>query len=159
MFRVYSLTVICGAQYSLNYYLWKMKYVISGPSSKHRNKPYISLPASKSISNRMLIIQCSLEPEPRLLLHNLSSDSDDTTVLMQKALASRRPGLKDVGHAGTAMRFLTAFYAVHPATQTFSSPDLQRMQERPVGPLVDALKTGWGPAFNYLGESAGYPPS
>jgi 3-phosphoshikimate 1-carboxyvinyltransferase len=124
-----------------------MKYVISGPSSPPQDTIYI--PSSKSISNRMLIMQ-ALSREP-IDLHNLSS-SDDTR-LMQEALASKGPE-KDIGHAGTAMRFLTAFYAVKQQRTLLTGS--QRMQERPVGPLVDAL-TGLGARINYLGK-AGYPP-
>ena len=76
---------------------------------KNKNiKGSLSLSGSKSISNRLLIIQ-ALSGQKRPL-KNLSN-SDDTQVL-QKALSSNNSTI-DVGVAGTAMRFLTAYFAIH----------------------------------------------
>ena len=84
-------------------------------------------------------------------LKNLS-DSDDTKVL-QKALAENDLQ-KDVGHAGTAMRFLTAYLATRPGE--FELTGSQRMRQRPVGPLVDALKQ-LGASIEYMANE-GCPP-
>ncbi len=124
-----------------------MKYVISAPVKAVRGS--IHLPSSKSISNRMLILRALARS--RSPLHNLS-DSDDTRVL-EKALEENSL-VKDVGHAGTAMRFLTAYLAVSPGT--FVLTGSQPMKQRPLGPLVDALKQ-LGGRISYLGEK-GYPP-
>mgnify|MGYP000694677035 CR=1 FL=1 len=68
-------------------------------------------------------------------IQNLS-ESDDTRHMLD-ALAGNAE-IKDIGHAGTAMRFLSAFYAVkHGKTILTGS---ERMKERPIGPLVDALR-------------------
>ncbi len=109
----------------------------------------IRLPASKSISNRILIINAlSFNPYP---VHNLS-DSDDTRVLLD-ALCSNRNEF-DIGHAGTAMRFLTAFLSK--ITGEWILTGSKRMKERPVGVLVDAL-TELGARIEYL-EKDGFPP-
>ena len=85
------------------------------------------------------------------VLHNLS-DSDDTRVL-EKALIENSL-LMDVGHAGTAMRFLTAYLSAQ--SGEFELTGSQRMKQRPVGPLVDALKQ-LGAHIEYL-ENKGCPP-
>ena len=107
------------------------------------------LPASKSVSNRLLILN-ALASGPRMP-ENLS-DSDDTR-FMRDALESDREE-KDIGHAGTAMRFLTAYYSCRPGTVIMTGS--QRMKERPVGVLVDALRK-LGASIEYLGRE-GYPP-
>lgn len=84
-------------------------------------------------------------------LHNLSL-SDDTRIL-QEAL-DIEGHVKDVGHAGTAMRFLTAYLSTQPGEYTLTGS--QRMKQRPVGPLVDALKQ-LGGVIEYL-ETRGCPP-
>ena len=84
-------------------------------------------------------------------LHNLSK-SDDTRVL-EKALEENSL-LKDVGHAGTSMRFLTAYLSTQPGE--FELTGSERMKQRPVGPLVDALKQ-LGAKIEYL-ENKGCPP-
>ena len=124
-----------------------MKNVISAPAKAVQNT--IHLPSSKSISNRMLIIRALAKSGS--VLHNLS-DSDDTRVL-EKALIENSL-LKDVSHAGTAMRFLTAYLSVQPGE--FELTGSQRMKQRPVGPLVDALKQ-LGAHIEYL-ENKGCPP-
>lgn len=108
----------------------------------------IELPASKSISNRLLIIQAiSGEGEITGL-----SEADDTKVL-QGVLRSEQEVL-DVGHAGTAYRFLTAFYAISTKEVILTGSD--RMKKRPIGPLVEALKA-LGADISYL-EEEGFPP-
>jgi len=66
-------------------------------------------------------------------IHNLS-ESDDTVVL-GKAL-DKEDAVKDVGHAGTAMRFLTAYLSTQPGDVILTGSE--RMKQRPVGPLVNA---------------------
>ncbi len=109
----------------------------------------INLPASKSISNRALIIHAlCYSPYP---LHNLS-DSDDTKVLAA-ALYSNSNKF-DIGHAGTAMRFLTAFLAKIAGEWEITGSE--RMQQRPIAILVDALNK-MGAKIEYLKDD-GYPP-
>lgn len=109
----------------------------------------ISVTGSKSESNRLLILQAQF---PRIEVKNLSN-SDDTRVL-QKALASSED-LVDIHHAGTAMRFLTACFAAREGREVVLTGS-QRMQERPIGILVDALRN-LGADIHYEKEE-GYPP-
>lgn len=109
----------------------------------------VTLPASKSISNRLLLIRALSGTDVEIT--NLS-DSDDT-VLMMKALASG-DNVKDIGHAGTAMRFLTAFYAGREGRVVLTGSE--RMKQRPIGPLVDALRA-LGAEMNYM-ETDACPP-
>ena len=109
----------------------------------------IHLPSSKSISNRALIINAlSYSPYP---IRNLS-DSDDTRV-MEAALFSNNNHF-DIGHAGTAMRFLTAFLSK--IVGEWEITGSERMQQRPIKILVDALKE-LGAKIEYL-KNEGYPP-
>ena len=110
----------------------------------------LSLSGSKSISNRLLILQAlSGQMSP---LKNLSN-SDDTLVL-QKALSLNSSTI-DVGIAGTAMRFLTAFFATqHKRTTVLSGSE--RMHNRPIKVLVEALRD-LGAEISYL-EKEGFPP-
>jgi 3-phosphoshikimate 1-carboxyvinyltransferase len=124
-----------------------MKYVISPPLKPVQDTIYI--PSSKSISNRMLIINAL--SGSKASLHHLS-DSDDTR-LLQRALSDDSP-VRDVGHAGTAMRFLTAYYAVYPGELILTGSE--RMKQRPIGPLVNALRQ-LGASIEWM-EREGYPP-
>jgi len=109
----------------------------------------INLPASKSISNRVLIINAlSFNPYPA---ENLS-DSDDTNVL-KKVLHSNNNKF-DIGHAGTAMRFLTAFLAR--VAGEWELTGSERMKQRPIDILVDALNE-LGGKIEYL-DKEGFPP-
>ncbi len=109
----------------------------------------INLPSSKSISNRALIINAlNYSPYP---LRNLS-DSDDTVVL-SAALNSNSVKF-DIGHAGTAMRFLTAFLSK--IVGEWEITGSERMQQRPISILVDALNS-LGAQIHYL-KNDGYPP-
>ncbi|PCH70362.1 MAG: 3-phosphoshikimate 1-carboxyvinyltransferase [Bacteroidales bacterium] len=124
-----------------------MQYSISKKNNLLEGR--IVLPASKSISNRVQIINTlSYNFEP---IKNLS-DCDDSKA-MQSILNSNTNSF-DVGHAGTTMRFLTAYLSkiVGEWTLTGSS----RMKERPIGVLVDALNS-IGAQITYL-EKDGYPP-
>ena len=109
----------------------------------------ISLPASKSISNRILIIY-SLSGGS-MLPQNLS-DCDDTNVIID---AMRyMPDVIDIKAAGTAMRFMTAYLSVMRGTHTITGTE--RMKHRPIGVLVEALRK-LGADIEYV-ESEGYPP-
>ena len=109
----------------------------------------VDLPASKSISNRALIIHAlsggSTLPE------NLS-DCDDTSVIID-ALRTM-PEEINIKAAGTAMRFMTAYLSVTPGTHILTGTE--RMKHRPIGILVDALRM-LGANIEYIGEE-GYPP-
>jgi len=110
----------------------------------------LHISGSKSISNRVLIIQ-ALSNQP-FSINNLS-DSDDTRVLAH-CLGNLKQEVLDVQHAGTSYRFLTALLAVMPGTHVLTGS--QRMKERPVGPLVNALRE-IGADIQYL-EKDGFPP-
>lgn len=107
------------------------------------------LPASKSISNRVLIMNALCGNKSRL--QNLSDAND--TQLMLRLVASADPVI-DVEDAGTTMRFLTGYFAVTGQRKTLTGTE--RMQERPIGILVDALRA-LGASIKYLGKD-GYPP-
>jgi len=124
-----------------------MIYKVSATTKEIRAK--ISLPSSKSISNRALIINAlSYSPYP---LSNLS-DSDDTKVMLE-ALHSNNSKF-DIGHAGTAMRFLTAFLSK--IVGEWEITGSERMQQRPISILVDALRQ-LGAKIEYL-KNEGFPP-
>lgn len=110
----------------------------------------IALPTSKSISARALIIS-ALADEPCPLVG--LSDCDDT-VAVTTAL-SRNPETVDIGAAGTAMRFLTAYYSTRVGEEHLLT-GTERMKHRPIGLLVDALRQ-LGADIEYAGEE-GYPP-
>ena len=123
-----------------------MKYTIKAPRQLNAS---INLPASKSISNRALVINamagCKMQP------HNLS-DCDDTEVII--AALRDMPDVINIKAAGTAMRFMTAYLSATPGEHTITGTE--RMQNRPIAILVDALR--------YLGadiqyeKKEGYPP-
>ncbi|HCY43636.1 MAG TPA: 3-phosphoshikimate 1-carboxyvinyltransferase [Prolixibacteraceae bacterium] len=124
-----------------------MKYLVS--KSDKTLKGSIVLPGSKSVANRALVIHAlSYSPYP---IENLS-DSDDTRV-MEKVFNSNTNQF-DIGHAGTAMRFLTAFLSQIVGEWTLTGSD--RMKQRPIGILVDALNK-LGAKIEYL-ENDGFPP-
>lgn len=110
----------------------------------------ISLPTSKSISNRALMIAALCGSEPQVLHPALCDD----TAVMVDALA-RQEGDINVGAAGTAMRFLTAYFATREG-MTVTLDGVERMRHRPIGPLVDALRL-LGAHIEYLGQE-GFPP-
>ncbi len=109
----------------------------------------LTVVGSKSLSNRLLILN---QLFPEVTLEN-ASNAADTKVLIE-ALASNEETI-DIGHAGTAMRFLTAFFASKEG-KTKILTGSSRMKERPIGVLVDALRD-MGAAIAYL-EKEGYPP-
>jgi 3-phosphoshikimate 1-carboxyvinyltransferase len=110
---------------------------------------HITITGSKSESNRLLLLQALF---PNIIVGNIS-DSDDSAV-MQKALQTNSPVI-DVHHAGTAMRFLTAYFAIQEGREVVLTGS-QRMKERPIGVLVEALRA-LGASIVYK-ENEGYPP-
>ncbi|QLE01785.1 3-phosphoshikimate 1-carboxyvinyltransferase [Galbibacter sp. BG1] len=119
-------------------------------SSNHRNiHQHIQITGSKSESNRALLLQALF---PSLAIENLSN-SDDSQV-MKKGLQIHN-GEVDIHHAGTAMRFLTAFFATQNGREVVLTGS-QRMTERPIKILVDALKQ-LGADISYV-KNDGYPP-
>ena len=109
-----------------------MNYRISHPTKMIECE--INLPSSKSISNRLLIIQ-SLCRE-KFEIKNLS-DSDDT-ISLQSALSNTTNTI-DVGAAGTSFRFLASYLSTLEGKE-FILTGTRRIQERPIKELVDALK-------------------
>lgn len=116
-------------------------------------KGTIHLTTSKSESNRVLIIQ-ALCKKP-FAIHNLAKAKDTQTLQHLLELAKKGgPATLDVGPAGTTMRFLTAYLSI--CGGEFVLTGSQRMQERPIGILVDALKA-IGADIDYV-EKPGFPP-
>ena len=123
-----------------------MRYKLSAPLQP---KAVIELPASKSISNRALIIHAL--GRGTTVPANLS-DCDDTRVMIQ-ALTENHDVI-DILAAGTAMRFLTAYLCVTPGTRVITGT--ARMQQRPIQILVNALRE-LGAQIEYAGNE-GFPP-
>ncbi len=111
----------------------------------------IALPTSKSISNRALLIAALCGDEPYVAR---PAWCDDTAVMVD-ALSRREGGDINVEAAGTAMRFLTAYFATREGV-TVTLDGTERMRQRPIGVLVDALRS-LGARIDYLGAE-GYPP-
>ena len=109
----------------------------------------IAITGSKSETNRLLLLQALY---PNISLAN-TSNSDDSEV-MQKALVGNEE-IVDIHHAGTAMRFLTAYFAVNEGREVVLTGS-QRMTERPIKVLVEALQQ-LGAQISYEKEE-GYPP-
>ena len=124
-----------------------MQYKITPPEMLQQS---IKLPASKSISNRALVIHAlsgaHIQPD------NLS-DCDDTEVIIE-ALRNN-PNEINIKAAGTAMRFMTAYLAVKEGEEHVIT-GTERMRHRPIGVLVDALRQ-LGADITYVDEQ-GYPP-
>ncbi|MGG5576856.1 3-phosphoshikimate 1-carboxyvinyltransferase [Myroides sp. C15-4] len=111
--------------------------------------PTVVISGSKSESNRLLLLQ---QLFPQLAVDNVS-DSDDV-VAMQEGLVVTK-GRVNVHHAGTTMRFLTAYFALC-QKESIQLEGSERMHNRPIGILVDALRE-LGAKITYL-EKEGYPP-
>ena len=109
----------------------------------------IVISGSKSESNRLLILQ---ELFPEISIENLS-DSDDS-IHLQHALSTEVSTI-DIGHAGTAMRFLVGYFASKQNSEVILTGS-ERMQQRPIGILVEALRD-LGADISYE-ENEGYPP-
>lgn len=110
----------------------------------------VELPASKSITNRALMLKALSSSKTDL--RNLAVCDDSNS--MQAALASQ-DSLKNIGAAGTAMRFLTAYYALQEGVEVTLTGS-ERMKNRPIALLVNALRE-IGADINYL-EKESYPP-
>ncbi|WP_456442574.1 3-phosphoshikimate 1-carboxyvinyltransferase [Psychroserpens sp.] len=109
----------------------------------------ITISGSKSESNRLLILQ---QWYANLQLDNVS-DSDDTKHLTQAL--NTKDALIDIGHAGTAMRFLTAYFSVLDGREVVLTGS-ERMQNRPIKVLVESLRS-LGADIEYI-DKEGYPP-
>ena len=125
-----------------------MKLHLTGPSDKHLNET-ITITGSKSESNRSLLLAALY---PAISIENLSN-SDDAQV-MEKGLKISN-GTVDIHHAGTAMRFLTGYFATQEGKEVVLTGS-KRMTERPIEILVDALKS-LGADISYV-QDEGYPP-
>lgn len=111
----------------------------------------VHLPSSKSISNRALVIGAlagKKEPPAHV------SDCDDTRVMLRWLQAPEVPQTIDIGAAGTAMRFSTALLSVLPGEHVITGTE--RMQQRPIGILVEALRQ-LGASIIYINKE-GFPP-
>ncbi|WP_309641041.1 3-phosphoshikimate 1-carboxyvinyltransferase [Flavobacterium sp.] len=109
----------------------------------------LKIAGSKSETNRLLLLQAL---HPNLQLEN-AADADDSEV-MRKALSSSE-SIIDIHHAGTAMRFLTAYFAIQEGREVVLTGS-SRMKERPIQVLVDALRE-LGADIAYE-EQEGFPP-
>ena len=109
----------------------------------------IQITGSKSISNRLLILGKLFG---NIDMFNLSNSQD--TTLLKKALESDSE-IVDIHHAGTAMRFLASYYSIFEGRKTILTGS-DRMKNRPIKPLVDALQS-LGADITYL-EKEGFPP-
>lgn len=125
-----------------------MKLHLSAPQSNLITSK-IQITGSKSETNRLLLLQALY---PNLVIENLSN-SDDAQV-MQNGLKTSK-GVVDIHHAGTAMRFLTSFFASQEGKEVVLTGS-KRMKERPIKVLVDALND-LGAEISYV-EKEGYPP-
>ena len=111
--------------------------------------PQFKLPSSKSISNRLLIAQALSDGQFQLA--NLS-EAQDTIVLQESLISNAR--VIDVGMAGTAFRFLTAFYSMREGKRLLTGA--HRMKRRPIEILVEQLRC-IGAEIDY-NENEGFPP-
>jgi 3-phosphoshikimate 1-carboxyvinyltransferase len=118
----------------------KIKEIVSGK---------VQITGSKSETNRLLILQ---QFYPNLIIENVSNSDD--AVLMKTALESSSNEI-NIGHAGTAMRFLTAYFSVKENSEIILTGS-HRMKERPIKILVDAL-ISLGADIKYV-ENEGFPP-
>ena len=123
-----------------------MQYILKAPALINAD---VILPASKSVSNRALII--SAIAGGGIIPDNLS-DCDDTNVMINAL--KEMPPVIDIMAAGTAMRFLTAYLSITPGEHVITGTE--RMRHRPIAIMVDALRY-MGADISYEGEE-GYPP-
>jgi 3-phosphoshikimate 1-carboxyvinyltransferase len=115
----------------------------------------LQISGSKSETNRLLVLQALY---PNLVLEN-TSNSDDSEVMLNALSITNHPSpitqIIDVHHAGTAMRFLTAYFAIQERKEVVLTGSA-RMKERPIKILVDALNQ-LGAEITYE-EQTGFPP-
>jgi 3-phosphoshikimate 1-carboxyvinyltransferase len=134
----------------------QLPYLCGAMTVLHLQKPDrhlvadVPLDGSKSISNRALIVMALAGANPDRLT-GLSTSKDTMTL---QRLLQQTEGILNAGDAGTTFRFMTAYLAVQPGTQVLDGS--ARMRERPIGGLVEALRT-LGAGIEYL-EKEGYPP-
>ena len=125
-----------------------MNYKISHPTNEVNCE--IDLPYSKSISNRLLIIQALCEE--KFNITNLSNSED--TISLQTALKLKN-SIIDVGAAGTSFRFLTAFLSNKEGGEYLLTGS-ERIKQRPIKQLVDSLRKS-GAKIRYF-EEEHFPP-
>jgi 3-phosphoshikimate 1-carboxyvinyltransferase len=125
-----------------------MNYKVSHPTKVVNCE--ISLPSSKSISNRLLIIRALCEEN--IKIENLS-ESDDTQILAKALISNER--IIDISHAGTSLRFLTSFLCLQ-KNKEFILTGSDRIKERPIKELVEVLQK-MGAKIKYL-EQKGFAP-
>ena len=113
------------------------------------NNQELVISGSKSETNRLLLLQKLF---PDLKIEN-ASDADDSLVIQQCFNTDNK--IKDVHHAGTALRFLLSYYALIEDKEVLLTGS-DRMKQRPIKPLVDALQE-LGASVSYL-ENVGFPP-
>lgn len=127
-----------------------LNYIVLNQKSK------IKIAGSKSETNRLLLLQALY---PNIVIENASNSDDSEVMVSALATLNQQPStniqLIDIHHAGTAMRFLTAFFATQ-ENKTVILTGSPRMKERPIKILVDALKQ-LGATIEYL-ENDGFPP-
>ncbi|MDX1912321.1 MAG: 3-phosphoshikimate 1-carboxyvinyltransferase [Saprospiraceae bacterium] len=111
----------------------------------------IALEGSKSITNRALIALALAGARPADWLTNMAASKDSETLI---GMLAQTDGPYDAGDAGTSFRFMTAYLALRPGKQVLTGS--ARMLERPVGPLVEALRA-LGADIRFLGKE-GFPP-
>ena len=131
-----------------------MNLLLKNSKLETRNSK-LQITGSKSETNRLLLLKALY---PNLILEN-TSNSDDSEVMLKalqnSQLATRNSQLVDVHHAGTAMRFLTAFFAIQEGKEVLLTGS-SRMKERPIKILVEALQQ-LGAEISYE-ENEGFPP-
>ena len=124
-----------------------MNYKITAPA---RAIAEVALPASKSISNRALILNALCAQKAQISNIAKCDDTDAMVAALQSA-----DNTINIGAAGTAMRFLTAYFATRQG-RTITLDGSERMRQRPIGVLVDALRS-CGAMIEYAGNE-GFPP-
>jgi len=124
-----------------------MRYLLKAPNGAVTGD--ITLEGSKSISNRLLVLR-ALSDAP-FEITNLSP-GDDTDAMLR--ILNSQDTTHDVGAAGTTMRFLTSYFSITSGARILTGSE--RMQNRPIGILVEALKH-IGADIEYL-KREGYPP-
>lgn len=158
-FSVYLCATLCVSVKQL-----KMNLLLKHSNQLLASSFQLQITGSKSETNRLLLLQALY---PNLTLEN-TSISDDSEVMI-KALdhnfhtelvevsqpATRNPQIINVHHAGTAMRFLTAYFAIQENREVILTGS-SRMKERPIKILVDALRK-LGAEISYE-ENEGFPP-
>ncbi len=131
----------------------KMNLLLKTTPNIHQSK--VSITGSKSETNRLLLLQALY---PNISLENISN-SDDSDVMVKAIKDSQQTNsdcqVIDIHHAGTAMRFLTAYFAVQEGKEVVLTGS-SRMKERPITILVEALRQ-LGAQISYT-EHDGYPP-